>query len=57
MEGRHRRRRIHVPCIDDAPAQLGLAPAVARAGEIGREIALQALLGDRAAVAQQAQPV
>src|SRR5439155_26979655 len=35
--------------------QLALGPALAGAREIGREIALEALLGERSAVAEQAQ--
>ena len=41
--------------IDDAQAQLALAPALSGAGEAGRQIALKALLRNGAAVAEQAE--
>src|SRR5262249_15010274 len=41
--------------IDDAQPELPLRPPCARAAEVGREIALEALVGKRSAVAEQAE--
>ena len=54
--GRHDRVWIETRAVDDAQAELARRPARAGAGEARRQGALEALLGDRAAVAQQAKP-
>ena len=42
--------------IDHAQPQLSVGPARADALEIGRQITLEPLFGERAAVAEQAEP-
>src|SRR5258708_37326345 len=52
--GRHDRVWIETRAVGDAQAKLARRPARAGAGEARRQGALEALLGNRAAVAQEA---
>src|SRR5262245_26771786 len=55
MIRRHDRGGVDSARVDDPQAQLSFGPALAGAREIGGEIALEALLRERPAVAEQAQ--
>src|SRR5262245_65777753 len=55
MIRRHDRGRVDSTRIDDPKPELALGPPLAGPRQIGREIALEALLRERAAVAEQAQ--
>src|SRR5215218_3310540 len=53
--GRHDRGAVQAARVDDAQAQLALGRARAGAGEARREVALEALLRERAGMAEQAE--
>src|SRR5262245_60340074 len=55
MIRRHDRGGVDSARVDDPQAQLALGPALAGPREIGGEVALEALLRERSAVAEQAQ--
>ena len=55
MIRRHDRRRVDSAGIDDPEPELALGPSLPRAPQIGREIALEPLLREGPAVAEQAQ--
>ena len=56
MIRRHDRRRVHARGIDHPEPDLALGEPAADASQVGREIALEALLGERPAVTEEAQP-
>src|ERR1043165_6741676 len=56
MIRRHDRRRIDAARIDDAQAQMALRPSRAGPAQVGRDVALEALVGKRSAVTEQAEP-
>ena len=53
--GRHDGLRVEPPAVDDPQPQLAFGQSVADAGEVGRELALEALLREGAGMAEQAQ--
>src|SRR3989442_952120 len=55
MIRRHDRHGIDAAGIDEPQPELGFRPALAGSREVGREIALEALLRKRPAVTEQAQ--